>query len=346
MRDELPSEGMRQLEYSTEEEIRDTQSGRPHVVILGAGASRAAFPHGDGNGRPLPLMNDLVQTLGLHDQLAQAGHDSTRDFEQLYSALSDSPEHAELLKTINQRVEEYFRDLQLPSLPTIYDALVLSLRPKDLIATFNWDPFLYQACMRNHAVALLPRVVYLHGNVSIGYCLEHRKKGLRVDSCSVCNAAYTPSRLLYPVAKKSYNDDPFLSIEWKTLQAFLNRAFMLTIFGYSAPQSDVEAIDLMANAWGDVEDRNLEQTEVIDIKDEEQLRESWSRFIHTHHYDIRRSFYDSWLAKHPRRSCEAAWQQFFEARFISESAIPQLGTLGELWDWLRPRLDAERFSTP
>jgi cyclic nucleotide-binding protein len=29
-----------------------------------------------------------------------------------------------------------------PELLTLYDHLVLSLRPKDVIATFNWDPFL------------------------------------------------------------------------------------------------------------------------------------------------------------------------------------------------------------
>ena len=32
----------------------------PHVVMLGAGASVAAFPNGDKNGRKVPLMKDLV----------------------------------------------------------------------------------------------------------------------------------------------------------------------------------------------------------------------------------------------------------------------------------------------
>ena len=35
----------------------------PHVVILGAGASRASFPDGDKNGIELPLMCDLAQKL-------------------------------------------------------------------------------------------------------------------------------------------------------------------------------------------------------------------------------------------------------------------------------------------
>lgn len=32
----------------------------PHVVILGAGASRAAFPYGNAKGRRLPVMADLA----------------------------------------------------------------------------------------------------------------------------------------------------------------------------------------------------------------------------------------------------------------------------------------------
>jgi hypothetical protein len=39
---------------------------------------------------------------------------------------------------------------------------------------------------------------------------------------------------------------------------------MVTIFGYGAPKSDTEAVDLMKAAWGKVSDRNLEQVEIID----------------------------------------------------------------------------------
>ena len=36
-----------------------------HIVILGAGASIAAFPDGDVNGNRLPTMDNLVEMLGL-----------------------------------------------------------------------------------------------------------------------------------------------------------------------------------------------------------------------------------------------------------------------------------------
>ena len=45
---------------------------------------------------------------------------------------------------------------------------------------------------------------------------------------------------------------------------------MITIFGYSAPKSDVEALDMMKRAWGKVDDRKLEEIEIIDIKDENE----------------------------------------------------------------------------
>lgn len=332
---------MDDLTYSVEAEIRDTRVQRPHVVILGAGASLAALPNGDRHGRQLPLMNNLVQVVGLQDQFRDAGLDPSENFETLYSQLHASGKHLDLLAKIDSKVFEYFSEFRLPGEATIYDALVLSLRPKDVIATFNWDPLLYQACARNHKAAKLPHVLYLHGNVAIGYCLEHRKKGFIGGACSVCRKTYTPSRILFPIETKGYNEDPYIRVEWSNLQSRLRNALMLTVFGYGAPTSDVEAIDLMTTAWGEVETREFEQTELIDIKPADELLRSWSRFVHTHHYDIRRDFNGSWIAQHPRRTCEAAWQQFFEAKFISIHQVPTISNLSELQAWFAPLLQAE-----
>ncbi len=51
---------------SVEQEIQQIQMSKPHVVILGAGASYAAFPNGDKNEVRLPLMNNFVDILGLN----------------------------------------------------------------------------------------------------------------------------------------------------------------------------------------------------------------------------------------------------------------------------------------
>ncbi len=61
---------------------------RPHVVLLGAGASRAAFPKGDANGLRLPLMSDFVETVsGLADYLRANGICHDGNIETLYKKL-------------------------------------------------------------------------------------------------------------------------------------------------------------------------------------------------------------------------------------------------------------------
>lgn len=101
----------------------------------------------------------------------------------------------------------------------------------------------------------------------------------------------------------------------------------------------------MKDAWGNVADRRLEQTEVINRpgSDHDKLRETWSPFIHTHHYEIHDSFWESWSAKHPRRTLEAFINQYLEAKFIEDNPIPNdLGTIEELVAWFEPLFAAER----
>lgn len=59
---------------------------------------------------------------------------------------------------------------------------------------------------------------------------------------------------------------------------------MVTIFGYSAPKSDVEAIAMLKKAWGAVEDRKFEEIEIVDLCDEDEVIKSWDDFIYTNHY--------------------------------------------------------------
>ena len=40
-----------------------------HTVILGAGATIAAIPNGDKNGRKSSVMNGLIEKLNLHEVL-------------------------------------------------------------------------------------------------------------------------------------------------------------------------------------------------------------------------------------------------------------------------------------
>lgn len=331
------------FKVTVEEEIGNPFFGRPHVVILGAGASVAAFPDGDADGRSLPVMDNIVQTLGLESVLDSKAIDyKDKNFEELYSSLLEAENSRESAELLEAAVQSYFAALSMPPDPTLYDHLVLSLREKDLIATFNWDPFLYHACWRNHEKAKLPHVIYLHGNVRIGFCLKHSTKGLKDTECSKCGETFTPSRLLFPVREKNYTVDPFIRKEWESLKRDLEQAYMLTIFGYGAPATDVEAVNVMKQAWGTPQERNLEEVEIIDIKIGDELRATWGDFIHTHHYQTVSDFYDSWIAKHPRRTCEAMWNGLMEGRFVSDNRIPRELNFEDLWRWYQPLLEAEQ----
>lgn len=333
---------MDNLTPTIEEEIADVKFGRPHVVILGAGASLAAFPYYEGSGRKLPLMANFVETLGLDAVLDVAGIDyKGKNFEEIYSRLTDKPEYAELRQTIEDTTYKYFSSLRLPREATMYDHLVLSLREKDVIATFNWDPFLYAACAKNHKQAHLPHCLYLHGNVAIGYCMNHKTKGLVGYACSKCGERFVSSKLFFPVLKKNYSLDSYISEEWKSLRGSLRSAYMVTIFGYSAPESDAEAKALMKEAWGPVDKRELEEFEFIDIKEKEELAENWRGFIHSHHYTTYSDFYQSHIARHPRRTCEAMWNQLMECKFLQDNPIPREASLDDFYAWLKPLVEAE-----
>lgn len=326
--------------------ISNISFGRPHLVILGAGASRAAFPSGDRNGKKIPIMNDLIELLNLESPLKQAGIVfEGRNFEDIYASICKKSEWKQLAQEVEQRVFEYFSDLEMPESPTLYDHLVLSLRQKDVIATFNWDPFLFWSLERNHHIAEMPQVVFLHGNVAVGYCLDDKKKGHSGQKCSVCRKPFKPAPLLYPVLKKEYSSEPFISSAWDYLRVSLKNAYVLTIFGYSAPATDVEAIKIMKTAWGKAHDRNLEEVELIDIKTDDELEKTWEPFIHSHHYRTHNNFYDSFIAKHPRRTCEAMWSCLMDLDPYEDVDIPKGACFDELWEWFRPLVEAERKMT-
>lgn len=329
-------------EYTVDHEIKDLSMNAPHLVILGAGASRAAFPQGI-DGCQIPLMDDLIQCVGLEKILQKnAIETANKNFEAVYSALAEDGENSELLNQINGKLIDYFRCLQLPVGPTIYDYLLLCLREKDVIATFNWDPFLFDACMRNHKHADLPHVIYLHGNVRVGYSPKDMTKGLVGMRSQRSGDLFEPSKLLYPVKNKGYTDDHFIRAEWEVFKKVLSRAYILTIFGYSAPNMDVEAMDIIKEAWGLAAKREREEIEIIDIKPEDKLSETWADLIHSHHYRVVANFFDSWMAKHPRRTCDAMWAQLMDAKFVYENRVPIGTDMSSFRQSFEPLISAEK----
>jgi hypothetical protein len=319
---------------------------RPHVVILGAGASVAAFPEGDTNGKGLPTMENLVDVVGLQQILDDFGIDyQDKNFEALYSEIHKTNPQSTILSHIEEAVHNYFAGLQLPGKPTLYDHLLFSLRPKDIVATFNWDPFLYDAWERNRYRVPLPDIAHLHGNVRIGYCTEHQIQGKNDMYCPECRKKFTPSRLLYPVATKNYSDDSFISGEWKLIEHGLREAFAITVFGYGAPRTDKDAVKLMEKAWKEKSNRQIETSEFIDIKESAVIREQWKAFIYSHHYLHFKNFYESWIPNHSRRSCEALYVPTILGRFVEGYPLPRELGFDDLLSWLEPLIKAEQQLT-
>ena len=330
-------------QVSRDDEIAQVVNGAPHVVILGAGASRAALPDGDANGRKLPLMADFEELVPVSPLLEEAGLPTlSGDFEAVYSALAADPELRGIRSRVDDVVYQYFDALRLPDYPTLYDHLILGLRSKDVVATFNWDPFLIQAARRSPALTEhKPLLLFLHGNVASGFCPKDEVHGVKGAVCSRCGEAFTRSSLLYPITDKDYESAPQIRNAWAVLRQALGRAFWVTVFGYSAPTSDVSARRLLREAWGHWESRQFEQLEFIDVRQRDDLLTSWSDFVHSHHYDVHDDFWDSWIPNHPRRTLEAYINQFLEARFIEDNPIPRDLGFGELARWVRPLVAAE-----
>lgn len=297
-------------------------------------------------------MDNFIEVVGLNDLMEFVPEELKADnFEKLYGNLHNENPSSELITEIEDKINEYFKGMELSDEATIYDYLVLSLRDKDIIATFNWDPFLFQAWNRNQRFTKnLPNLAFLHGNVSIGYDEKNKERGPAGMYGSKNNKDYfKPTRLLYPVEQKNYNSDEFIKTEWERIKYYLSKeykAVRATIFGYGAPVSDIEAVSLLNNAWGTPEQRAMEQFEIIDIINEQELRDRWNGFIHSHHYDVSNNYFGSSLAFNPRRTSESYFShnlpRTINQALRNSNPIPQnFKTLDELWKWHEPLIEAE-----
>ena len=322
---------------------------KPHVVLLGAGASLAAFSEGDAEGRKLPVMDNFIDTVdGLAAYLNSENINHDGNIENLYSQLANSGGYSGQVREIEQIIHDYFSQLKIPEHPTLYDHLLLCLRAKDIVATFNWDPFLYNAfCRVGRIVGLqyLPRLAFLHGNVGIGYCDAPCHNPMMIGPSGVrcsCGDMFKKNPLLYPIHEKDYAKDAVIRASWHDLRICLEHAYIFTIFGYSAPASDVEAVALMKEAWGHRDQRVLEQIEVIDIVNSDVVEKNWADFICRDHVMTWDSFYKSSLARAPRRSCDAFWDMSMDLMPRHEIPIDTAASWDDLTTWVAPYLDVEK----
>ncbi len=86
-------------------------------------------------------------------------------------------------------------------------------------------------------------------------------------------------------------------------------------------------------AWGNTNERNMEQIAFISIDSEEKISETWKDFIYSHHFELQNDFYDSWIANHPRRTGEAHVAQYYDHEYLDNNPIPQDLDFPRLWAW-------------
>ena len=317
----------------------------PHTFILGAGASCASFPNGDKYGKEIPLMNNFIDVLGLDIFFEQNQVEiSSRNIEAIYSELVEEKNNVGLVKELNNKIRHYFSSLVIPDEVTLYDELILSLQAKDAIFTFNWDPLLSQAYSRNLCVKELPKIHFLHGNVSIGICEKDKHSGYLGNSCSKCGQPFSPINLLYPVKNKDYTSDPFIKSEWDSLDRCVKESFYITIFGYSAPKTDVEAVSLLETAWRRNSRYEFNEVNIVDILPRANVENNWSGFIYKSHGGIYDNVRDTQSFRYARRSCESWGDAIMQGEAWHENNIPQFRHLQELQSWVKQLVEEEILS--
>lgn len=335
------------IDFSTDK-LYDSLLERPHVCILGAGASVATIPEGDKNGIRCPVMNNAISTLRLEDIVAKADlKTKSTNLEDVYSEMSSRPDCELLLPVLENRVRNYFAGLILPDVPTIYDYLLLSLRGKDFVFTFNWDPLLVQAYHRvSEFTDDLPTMGFLHGNTAVGVCSEcHQSQDISNKFCVKCGKQKVkPSKLLYPVKEKTYCDDIYIKTTWESFLHYLSGCTLLTIFGYGAPASDKKAKEAMEMAYAS-NFRRFDKIEIINILPRQTIYDTWDPFFDrtNYKYDILDNFWASSLAKNPRRTVEEYCNRIIANYFGPTSPkLKKCNTLTELGNSMLPLFREER----
>ena len=140
--------------------------------------------------------------------------------------------------------------------------------------------------------------------------------------------------------------------QWDDFEAYLEDCSILTIFGYSAPKTDVEAIEKLQKAFARLYDnRFLDHIEIIEKPgfNRTEISEAWLELSsHTHeHISLMESFYDSYLAQFPRRSIEGYFKSNIEGWWgtSSISFTKDTTTLDAVKSTISPLLKDEKMDT-
>ena len=152
--------------------------------------------------------------------------------------------------------------------------------------------------------------------------------------CIHCGSALVPTKLLFPVNDKDYTSDPVIKEAWTHLDWYLGNAYFLTIFGYSAPITDVEARTRIVARIGSNSMKNLMQLEIVDVATDDLLNGNLKEVVEGIHYGSSMTIDHSWLTSHPRLTCEALWEATMMLKPIKPIELPKTKNLFELQQWV------------
>lgn len=299
---------------TTDKNFEHLYCRRPHVVIVGAGASKAVM------GDACPTMNGAIEQIGLDKILNRVKLQTTsKNLEAIYSELFNRGDECKDVRiAMEKALFDYFSNVHLPETLTIYDLLILSLTNKDCIISFNWDKLLIEAYNRVSGITNnKPEMLFLHGNVGAGVCEDCMTFGPIQNHCPKCRKPYKQVPLLYPVEKKDYKSNIFIRNQWTVAKDYISRAGKVTIYGYSAPSSDKEASETLKASFSKYENvHRLDTVEVIERPgfNRSEISDTWEYFFSktNYHQSFEESFFDSSLAKAPRRTIQFQHKQFVE----------------------------------
>lgn len=316
-----------------------------------------AIPNGDKNGKRSSVMAGFIETLGFSDIIKRANLNIESDnLEDVYSALAEREYYNSIRYDLENAIFNYFDSLELPDSITKYDLLIASLTHKDCIASFNWDGLLVDAYRRMMKITNdLPNIIFLHGNVKVGYCPDCDTFGYYLLPCPKCRTPFSRTKLLYPIKHKNYSNDIFIRKQWQIFEDFLSSAAIVTIYGYSAPKTDAEAIEKLQNAFTRIAtNRFLDHIQIIERPgfNRNDISDAWlnlSSNVHGH-LEIFDSFFDTYLAEFPRRSVEGyakrnllgCWGDS-TLSFTKERGCNY--TINELREYIMPLLNDEGYNS-
>ena len=271
------------------------------------------MPCNDKNGKEVPLLKDIHKVLGLTDVLKHNGYTDLDNFESIYSQICIREDQKDFKKEIEDKVFDYFSNLEIPDEINLYDYVLLSLTSKDVIISFNWDPFLLQAYIRNREVGNLPQLLFPHGNTAVGLCYNCLTKGFIKEYCFKCGNGFKKMPLLFPVKKKNYYDGSIIENEWHEAKTALSNACGLTIFGYGVPETDSEALRLIKTSFEESQIKEIAPLTIINLESEKQNQiEKWSSIISMRVFQYCEHFSESILWKWPRVSLETLFDAILQ----------------------------------